>query len=318
MNGFDRQNPQDPYRSPLATDSAFIAQKTSALSLLSLISGVMSFPMMCLCFMSIPFSLFAIVAGHMSRGVIRDTQGAYRGFEMGTLGMLLGYLSLFIMGVMLLLGTAWKDTARPVVVRPKNTPAVRPSSAEAVLLEQAERQLLASAEPATFANGSHDGRAIALAKHFAESLTTVDQSLFAETSSELTAETRSYRVFVQLNNDSCAILLSVASLDRFTDSARETLRQVAWLTAQRSLDDQIPVGSRLAVALYSADSLQTVMRGVTRRGSEFDAGLKNTESGSRRLAEFFRLPQRPQKPAQKSTDRVKSKIDNNPAIGELP
>ena len=41
-------------------------QAVSALSILSLVSGIVSVPMICACFLSIPFSLFAVVSGHIS------------------------------------------------------------------------------------------------------------------------------------------------------------------------------------------------------------------------------------------------------------
>ena len=38
----------------------------SALAILSMVSGIVSVPMICACFLSIPFSLFAVVSGHIS------------------------------------------------------------------------------------------------------------------------------------------------------------------------------------------------------------------------------------------------------------
>ena len=75
--------------------SAFYAQRTSALAILSLIFGLLSIPLMCLCFTAIPFSIGAIIMGHMSRGIVRDTNGRYSGIEMATFGMVLGYCTLF-------------------------------------------------------------------------------------------------------------------------------------------------------------------------------------------------------------------------------
>ena len=63
----------NPYESTWTNSEPVIvqAQTVSALAILSLISGIVSIPCICLCFLSVPFSLFAIVGGHISRGICR-------------------------------------------------------------------------------------------------------------------------------------------------------------------------------------------------------------------------------------------------------
>ena len=88
----------NPYQASWTESSSVIVQSqaVSALSILSLISGILSVPLICLCFLSLPFSLFAIVAGHISRGICRRSQGRVTGDGMAVAGLVLGYVSLLV------------------------------------------------------------------------------------------------------------------------------------------------------------------------------------------------------------------------------
>jgi hypothetical protein len=88
----------NPYESTWINTGPVIvqAQTVSALAILSMISGIVSIPLICLCFVAIPFSLFSIVAGHISRGICRRSQGRVTGDGMAVAGLSLGYVSLAI------------------------------------------------------------------------------------------------------------------------------------------------------------------------------------------------------------------------------
>ena len=88
----------NPYQASWTQTSSVTVQSqaVSALSILSLISGILSVPLICLCFLSLPFSLFAIVSGHISRSICRRSQGRVTGDGMAVAGLLLGYVSLLV------------------------------------------------------------------------------------------------------------------------------------------------------------------------------------------------------------------------------
>ncbi|MEZ6060129.1 MAG: DUF4190 domain-containing protein [Planctomycetaceae bacterium] len=311
-----------PYRQPqshVTVSHAWQTQKTSALAILSLLSGVMAFPMMCLCFVSIPFSLVAIVSGHMARGIVRQSQGQYAGAEIATFGLLTGYTSLILTVGILLFTIGSRDSSNMRIV--VNSGSNGSGSVSEILLDAAEAMLLRDERPATFANDSSTGDASLLASHFVEALGKADSLLFTETGDQPAAQSRTYRAFVQLNDNSCAILLYVPEFDRFTDSAKKTLSQVAWLTAQRTLDSTLLEGSDLAVAVYSSTGLQNAMIGEVRISDEFDAGLNSSDTDRSRLFPFFPKPSRPQPPQHSqlpSDEDARPKIDTNPNISELP
>ncbi|MEQ9409919.1 MAG: DUF4190 domain-containing protein [Fuerstiella sp.] len=308
QNPFENTSRQTSYR------SAVYAQKTSALAILSVIAGLLSYPMMCLCFLSIPFSIFAIVCGHMSRGIVRDSDGEYSGLEMATFGMLLGYISLVLMGTFLLYSIGGRDV--PIPATPTSV-TVTPQAEGDVLLKQAEGQLLAETETAAIGVSTTDQDAVRLAEHYIETLHVLDATHFAETNPGAATTPRAYRVFVQLNDDSIAFLVQVPELSRFTPAAVQTLQERCWLIAQRSVDELLPEGRKLAVALYSATGVESVMIGVTVRSSTADAGLQNTDATPGELATFFRLPDLPTSRLNDATPPIDSQIDNKSAPGEL-
>ena len=260
--------------------SAFYARKTSTLAVLSVLAGLLSFPMMCLCFFSIPFSLAAIVFGHLSRGIVRDTQGEYSGIEMATFGLVLGYVSLLLTALTLFFVSSDSD------LPPQGAPA--PSS-QNVLLKQAEAQLLGDSDEYIFGVSTTSGSATDLARHYVDTLHVLDETHFQETNPEGSLPPRAYRAFVQLNHDSVAFLLFVPDYERFTDAARQTLHDSCWLIAQRSVDGILPEGRRLAVALYCRQACQKTMVGTTTRNAEPGAGLTASPASSMELADFFQV-----------------------------
>lgn len=305
-----------PFRSPFDDArphfrSAHFEQRISALAILSLLCGLMSVPMMCLCFTSVPFSLAAIVMGHMSRGIVRDTNGTYRGIEMATFGTILGYSTLLITGITLLFYLNSESTL-------KQSSAPRPAQASTVLLQQAEAQLLSQSEEVAFGVSTSESSAQSLAQHYIDALHVLDSTHFSESATDEELPPRAYRAFVQLNSDSVAFLLFVPEYARFTDEARQTLIDSCWLIAQRSVDGIVPNDSKLAVALYSDSNCQQIMIGKTARGESSSTGLSSPDASRKALSPFFRLAEKPTKetPSAESTESA-SEIKRKP-LDELP
>ena len=290
--------------------SAFYAQRTSALAILSLIFGLMSVPLMCMCFMAIPFSIAAIIMGHMSRGVVRDTNGQYSGIELGTFGMLLGYCTLFVTVLSLAFFAA--DTIKtPGPVR-------QAAAANNLLLQQAETQLFSESSETTYGASTSEHSATDLAQHYVDSLHVLDSTYFAETEADEEHPPRAYRAFVQLNDDDAAFLLFIPEYSRFTDEARKTLIESAWLIAQRTVDDVLPSGSSLAVALYSEEGRQQIMTGRTGHGDTGHLDPEKRDASAKSLTRYFRVVDSPVGKRNRSAEtETTSEIDTKP-LEEIP
>ncbi|MDA1229691.1 MAG: DUF4190 domain-containing protein, partial [Planctomycetota bacterium] len=280
----------------------------SALSILSMISGIVSIPLICTCFVSIPFSVFAIVAGHISRGICRRSQGRVTGSGMAVAGLSMGYVSLLITASMF----AFVFAAR------FNGPAGFPGPAGPVAAPQwtfesdgAEQLNEAIATVSSSSSGGNSEEATDLALHLQSSLHDVAQQLQSgstptavnstdPTDAELVAEQvpvsespaiaaelpersggielqkalRESTVYCALNPDSCAFLVAIRNLSELNEADRETLSQMIWLAAGRSADGHLDIGDRIAVALIHDDGLQEISLGNFERSDQYDAGLE--------------------------------------------
>lgn len=315
----------NPYAQSFDGDSyqsAGMPRQTSSVAIVSLVCGVLSVPTMCLCFLSIPFSLVAIITGHVARSSIRSAGGAYRGAGEALAGLILGYVTLGLLILSLTFFTLTGTVAPPVAV-PAAVPAAVPGGAGqtvsrgGVLLEQAESRLLSTTDDEAAGVTTCEHSATDLAAHFIETLHIVDKTHFAETNSDAEPEPRAYRAFVQLNSDGAAFLLFVPEYARFTAAAQETLSESCWLIAQRSVDDILPQDSQLAVAIYSKQGCQQRMIGTTVRKGPANAGLEQAHAESSELAKLFRLIERPETEAAAKAEEFDSQIDNKALPGEL-
>ena len=288
--------------------------QTSAMAIVSLVFGVLSVPTMCLCFLSIPFSLVAIVTGHSARAIVCNSGGAYRGAGEALAGLILGYGTFVVVAGSLAFLSLSTTIAPPVPAPGGSGPSV---SKGQVLLEQAEATLLSATNQTTSGVTTSEHNATDLAKHYIETLHIVDKTHFAETNPDVEPELRNYRAFVQLNEDSVAFLLFVPEYVRFTEAAKETLSESCWLIAQRSVDDLLRAGLPLAVAIYSEEGCRQMMIGVTERDGPADAGLLEAHAEAGKLAEFFKLPDRPEVNPVAEAAEFESQIDNKALPGHL-
>lgn len=295
------------------------SQAVSALSILSMISGILSVPMICLCFLSIPFSLFAIVSGHVSRSICRRSQGRVTGDGMALAGLVLGYLTLLVtVGIW---GTwfAALSSVKTFTPRPPRPPIMAPQSitqSDATLqLDQA----IAIAGTGLWSGNSEEATKLAL--HLQASLRDISQQLQAGTlpvndgsaepnptaeSSVIVAELPETNgsiglqqalaesiVYCALQDDSCAFLVVIQNLTELNDADRSTLSQMIWLAAGRSVKDHGDEGDDFAVALVSNGLLAEISLGHHERSDHFDAGLEHRgppdDETRVALEEFFEL-----------------------------
>lgn len=284
--------------------SARYAPRPSALAILSVLSGILSFPMMCLLVLSLPFSIFAIVAGHMARGVIRSQPNRYAGTEMATVGLLSGYTTLILMGGGLLFLAAAATSSKVITVNTGSR-----SSSGQTLLDDARGQLMNGSGVASFGVSTADHDANSLARHYIDSLHVRDELEFGHTGESDDIPPREYRVYVRLNADSVAYLVRVPEFERFTDEARETLFQTCWTIAQRSVDHILPSGSDVGVGIYSDAGVENVLIGKTVLEQSAESGLKKQHRKEKSLAVFFKVPDRQTGPASSDSAKDSQPID---------
>lgn len=310
-------DPHNPYREGQQQNfyrSARPATRPSALAILSVLSGLLSFPMMCLLVLSLPFSVFAIVAGHMARGVIRSQPDRYAGTEMATIGLLSGYTTLILMGGGLMIFTLAATTSKVITVNTSTS-----ASSGQTLLDDARAQLMNGSGTASFGVSTADHDANSLARHYIESLHVRDELEFSRTGESEDIAPREYRVYVRLNADSVAYLVRVPEFERFTDDARQTLFETCWTIAQRSVDHILPAGSEVGVGIYSDAGVERVLTGKTVPEQSAESGLKKQHRKEKALAAFFKVPDRQTDPASSPPADDAQQIDiRRDSLPELP
>lgn len=291
------------------------SQAVSALSILSMISGILSVPFLCLCFLSIPFSLFAIVSGHISRSICRRSQGRVTGDGMAVAGLILGYLSFTItVGMSVFWFAAMYSVPSfpavtpvppaPTVWTPDGTPpdttqqldqAVAMASLslsmgnsdEATQLAQhlqaslhdISQQLQAGNVPVTTAvaekNPPAEQHPDAEHNPPAESPTAVAELPESFASTALQQALAESSVYCSLRDGSCAFLVAIRNWTELNEADRATLSQMIWLAAGRSVIDHADEGDDFAVAVLSNGTIAEISLGRHERSDHFDAGLQH-------------------------------------------
>ncbi|MEJ7594841.1 MAG: DUF4190 domain-containing protein [Planctomycetaceae bacterium] len=298
-------NDWNPYQASWTQSNSLNVQSqaVSALSILSMISGIISVPMICLCFLSIPFSLFAIVSGHISRSICRRSQGRVTGDGMAVAGLVLGYLTLLVTTgswVAWFVAFASVSTSAP---GPPAPPIMTPPAMSQSNATQQLDQAIAMASLSLSAGNSEEATALAL--HLQASLHDIAQQLQAgrlpvgdgseepnpaaaaesptivaelpETpgSIELQQALAESSVYCELRDDSCAFLVVIRNWAVLNDADRNTLSQMIWLAAGRSVKDHGNEGDEFALALVSDGLLVEISLGHQERSDYFDAGLEH-------------------------------------------
>ena len=279
------------------------SQAVSALSILSMISGIISVPMICLCFLSIPFSLFAIVSGHISRSICRRSQGRVTGDGMAVAGLVLGYLTLLVTtGIWVTWFVAFSQppTFAPAPPRP---PVILPPAMTQTNATQQLDQASAMASLSLSAGNSEE--ATTLASHLQASLHSISQQLQvgglpvsddkAEAEPNPDAESPAIvaempettgsietqqalaesSVYCALQDDSIAFLVVIRNWADLNEADRNTLSQMIWLAAGRSVNGHLNEGEDFAIALVSNGLLAEISLGHHERSDHFDAGLEH-------------------------------------------
>ncbi len=316
----------NPYESTWTDTGPVIiqAQTVSALAILSMISGIVSIPLMCLCFFAVPFSLFAIVAGHISRSICRRSQGRVTGDGMAIAGLSLGYISLAIiiaMFVFMFAAQARFPAGGPGIPGPGIAPRWTNG------MDGEEALLAAIASLSSMASAGNSDAAVEIASHLQASLHDIAQQMQAGNSSpankgaepnviaeqdpaaesasvvaelpettgnsELQRALQESTVYCCLKSDSCVFLAGISNLSDLNEADRIVLSQMVWLAAGRSVDDQLEAGQRFAVALVEERELQEISLGTYERSDQYDAGLEHRVPSydyekRMQLADFFK------------------------------
>lgn len=233
-----------------------IAPASTSLSALALGSMLVSFAALitvCVFFVSLPLSIAAVIMGHLSYSAVRKNQPYLEGGWQAVTGLVVGYTALVISSMIALFifvgprflpdpsnnGTGIGDLASG-----KNGDSFSPERA----LRAAEL-MIATKQDLPPGRGNNPD-AVRLANNYAEIMKRASDEAFTRSGKPIIQLSGGeYLTYCELHEDRCLFLVHVPSYRNFTDDAKETLAQIAWINAQLIVADELPAESRLGVGL---------------------------------------------------------------------
>lgn len=225
--------------------------RLSVPALSGLICAVVAPLLGCLCVPTIALSLAAIVLGHVSYWRIGRSHGAQWGRGFSIAALLLGYPLLLFSGLMAIeyfpamLKEDVEGNRRAEAAAARREALISPRAAQA--LDAAE--LLIQDDERGLAHGNSP-EAKALALKYATLMKAARDEVFIRNPDDKRTETHGQFVtYCELREGRCAFLVYVPAWSKYTGSAQEYLAQLAWVAAQRLVEETLQTNDPLVVAL---------------------------------------------------------------------
>ena len=284
--------------------------KTSPLPVVSLVFGLLSFPMILACFASLFSSVIAIITGHLALAGIKRSGLQQSGRSLALTGLLSGYAALGVT-IVLLVGVFRVDWS------PRDQSVGSPTFAAtpADRLQLAESKVFSN-QDGVIGKGNSE-QAARIAKGFAKKLKrTSDESFTGGRKRIFELSDGHFLTYCELHDDSCALVVHVPSYKDYKGDVREVLSALAWTIAVVETAEFLDEGDRLAVAMRGTLLYGDILIGIHPGDSE----LKPAEKGAQQdLYAFFPAPGKttlqPSAPAELKKNAIASvpetSIDSN-------
>ncbi len=234
---------------------------TSTLSVTSLILGLLSPLLLCLCGISLISSLAAVVTGHLALLQIGRSAGRLSGRGAAVAGLVLGYV-LFAasLGLWAVFGPSlyrgWRNAERPTA--DARTAAAPESAAQRLLA--AEMRVLTRGGEENFSGNSPQAKQ--LAQKYCQSLQAMREAEFSAGRSRVFSLTAGeFIVYCELHPGRCAFIVHVPAYRDFTNEAKAALELRAWQLAQETAADFLNAGDSLAVGLRGSTLYGAILVG---------------------------------------------------------
>jgi hypothetical protein len=250
--------------------------RLSLYALFSLLSALFAPVLFCMCIPTILGSLAAVILGHIGLYQVQRSEGRLHGMGLAIAGLLLGYPLLLISGVMAVpffsgFGESWERAQTP-----PGSPQARLKEAESTITTQAQGT----------AHGNTP-EAVELAKEFGSLMKDLREALFTEDKRKAISLTGgNFVTYCELRDGKCAFLVHVPAYRKFDDDAKESLAELAWMTAQSAVQDKLAPGDDLAVGMKGSLLYGSVMVGkVAEENAESEPDEQGTDKEA--LLPFF-------------------------------
>jgi hypothetical protein len=125
-------------------------------------------------------------------------------------------------------------------------------------------------------------QAVAVAHRFSSNMKKMRALMFdREKPGGFSLSQHEFLTYCELHDDKCTLIVHVPELRRFTDSAKASLGDLAWFTAQRALETEQAgkQGMKLAVALRGVTLYDRALLGLYRPGTDSTNRASDTITG---------------------------------------
>jgi Domain of unknown function (DUF4190) len=262
---------------PIPASGPMQSSSPSMLGVFSMIAGIVSPMLCCLCYLSLFSSVTAIITGHLSLAEINRSQGRVSGRPLAIIGLAIGYPMLLLTLLMIGFGV-YSNMNDQGEVTETETPSLSTASGEQAL-RNAEMKILSDSQDGVYGNTA---KAKALAKAFSEEMKILREALFTEDDRKLQITGGNFVTFCELHEDRALFLVHVPAYRDFEQEAKDDLADLAWMTAQTVVEGTLQERDRLAVGMKGTLLYGSVMVGYV--GAE-DPNSTGTDKDV--LADFF-------------------------------
>jgi len=249
-------------------------------ALFSLLASIASPFFICICLpvLTVAGSLVGIVLGHIAMYKISRSGGRLSGSGLALTGLLLGY-PVFLMALSFSLFGFFmpKDFGKPPPGY-ENTARAR--------LEAAESKI--GTDTHGIAHGNTP-KAKELAEKYAKTMKTLRDALFTKGKEGISLSGGKFITYCELHEGSCVFITHVPEYRRFKDDAKDSLAEIAWEAAQKTVAEELDEGDDLAVGLKGVILYGSVMVGKVAAEGDEDRGPDVTATNETLLERFFKL-----------------------------
>jgi len=337
----DELVPQSRRRSGRSRRTRRSDPEVSQCAIASLILGGLSIPFTCLIFIGPILAIGAIVFGHIAIGQINGSRGRLTGKGIAFGGLACGYslLILCVIGGVLFYSLISNEADRMADahqhridgiqqhhenMRQQNEEARRKAmdarfqpnqsitehqnvgvqngiqshrSPIYAPIDQARQRLRDKPEQA-FQGNSPEAEKIA--EYVAVQLSVVKSLVLSNVEEETESE---FRVWCQLSDRRCAILIEAKGYQELDKSAKNALKNTAWDISQRGVKDHIDEGKELAVSIHGDDGVFKTYIGLVREGEPVPPTDHPSDLMLVRFFQSSSITSRPKTPMVKSEPR---------------
>lgn len=269
-----------PYGVPPGQNYGYqpVRSRLSLPALFSLLSALFAPLLSCFCVPTIVFSLVAVVLGHIGLSQTSRSYDRRSGKGLAIGGLVLGYLLLLVSGACAIpYFSGFGEGFRDARARAGNPAKQR--------MDDAERNIIGAADGTAHGNSEE---AIRLALKFGRTMKELREEFFeADKKGAISLTGGNFVTYCELRPGKCAFLVHVPAYRKFTDDAKESLAELAWMTAQRAVAGTLQEGDDLGVGMKGTLLYGSVMTGVVSSGDDAKAGLTLEDSDDDRLIAFF-------------------------------